>query len=380
MFFFLLLSAFVALGHWLSRYIPVNLFESLILPLEHGGIVTVCVGGAWLMFRHSDDMRIRRACGYALAAWGIMEVFFICQNYLWDQPVLFIGEDALSAYVLFVCNFLGWLLLIYPTETLRPNWLNGKRVLLQLVPLVALSLLDYLVPLDLRWLVSLYPVVLFIIVLTHIRAYRIWCENNYSSMEYIDAQWIVRYLMMLFVIGASYMYLMISDNPCRAFTQNLLLIFLFGYSIGEILLRKDPWREVLPSNEPDTEEVAMDALPKPKEAEIVQLFEQWFTTEKPYVNPDFKLMDIQKALPINRTYLSQFINKTYGCTFYQYVNTHRIEEAKRLLRERPGRKIDEVATLSGFFSVGVFYHIFTRETGVSPRGWSKNFAKSDDSQ
>lgn len=384
-FFFLLLSAFAVLSHWLSRFIPADLFESVILLIQHGANTAICFVGSWLLFRHSDGLRIRRASAYALAIWGIADMFFMIQTYLLDQPVLNIGSEALTVYMLFAGNFLGWLLLIYPTETLRPGWMNPERALLQLFPLIALSVLDYFVPYDLRWLTSLYPVLLFIFVLTHIRAYRIWCENNYSTMDHIDAQWIVRYLIMLFVLGMSYGYMMLSDNPCRAFTQNILIFIMFSYSIEQTLFRRDPWDNLIGTEEPDAAEsrpertVLTDEQKELPDGTCVQSekarkLEQWMETEKPYLNPNFKLIDLMQVLPMNRTYLSEFINTTYGCTFYQFVTRYRIEEAKRLMRECPELKMADVAIRSGFSSQPAFSKIFTKETGQTPREWYKQFS------
>lgn len=368
--FALLLSAFTVLSHWLSRFIPTTLFESVILLIQHGANTAICFVGSWLLFRHSDGLRIRRASAYALAIWGIADMFFMIQTYLLDQPVLNIGSEALTVYMLFAGNFLGWLLLIYPTETLRPGWLNWKRCLWQLLPLVVLCAVDYIVPYDLRWLISLYPVGLFIMVLTHIRAYRLWCENNYSSMEHIDVQWIVRYLIMLAVLGASYGYMMLSDNPCRGLTQNILIGFMFTYSIEQILFRRDPWDNLIGTEEADKEQSDTTG----EQSEKVRKLEQWMETEKPYLDPNFKLIDLMRALPMNRSYLSEFINTTYGCTFYQFVTRYRIEEAKRIMRENSELKMADVAVRSGFSSQSAFSRIFIRETGQTPREWCKNFS------
>ena len=368
--FALLLSAFTVLSHWLSRFIPVDLLENVLLLAIHSINTAICFFGAVLLFRHSDGLRIRKASAYALAIWGIADMFFMIQTYLLDQPVLNLGSEDLTVYMLFAGNFLGWLLLIYPTETLRPGWLTWKRALCQLLPLVVLCAVDYFVPYDLRWLISLYPVGLFIMVLTHIRAYRIWCENNYSSMEHIDVQWIVRYLIMLAVLGASYGYMMVSDNPCRAFTQNILIGFMFVYSIEQILFRRDPWDNLIGTEEVDNEQSDTTG----EQAEKARKLEQWMETEKPYLDPNFKLIDLMRALPMNRTYLSEFINTTYGCTFYQFVTRYRIEEAKRIMRENSELKMADVAARSGFSSQSAFSRTFTRETGQTPREWYKNFS------
>lgn len=383
-FFFLLLSSCTVLSHWLSRFIPVDLFENVIILFQHSVNIAICFVGAFLLIMHSDGMRIRRACAYTLAIWGIAEVAFLLQTYLWDRPVLTPGSETMTFYMLLSGNFLGWLLLIYPTETLRPGWLNVKRALLQLLPLIVLSILDYFVSWDLRLLTSLYPVLLFVLIWIHLRAYRIWCENNYSSMDHIDVQWIVRYLIMMFVIGMSYGYVMISNNPCRLFTQNLLIFFMFVYSIEQILFRKDPWDNMTDAEEADpTEKEGETAVPaiEEKQSDLTDAqsgkarkLEQWMQTEKPYLNPNFKLIDLMQVLPMNRTYLSEFINSTYNCTFYQFVTRYRIEEAKRLMRECPELKMAEIATLSGFSSPSAFTKIFTKETGHTPSGWYKHFS------
>ena len=95
-------------------------------------------------------------------------------------------------------------------------------------------------------------------------------------------------------------------------------------------------------------------------------------TEKPYLNPEFRLLDMRQILPLNRTYLSQFINTEYGCNFYQYVTNYRLDEAKRLMREHPEMKMLDVAEQCGFSSPTVFARVFAREMGMSPKEWSAN--------
>ena len=257
--FFLILSACVALGHWASRFIPVALLYNAVLPLQHGANVAICILGATLLFSHSDGLRIRTASAWALIAWGVADSAVLIQDYLLQMPILRIGSDAVNAYTLLIANFLGWILLVYPTEALRPGWLNWKRGIFQLLPMVVLVVLDYFVPYDLRWLIALYPLALLFFVMSNIHAYRLQCEENYSSMEQIDTQWIVRYLSMVLLIGVSYVYICLSTNPGRVVTQNALLFFVFCYSIEQILFRKDPWQNMQSTETESGSEHAPDA-------------------------------------------------------------------------------------------------------------------------
>ena len=142
---------------------------------------------------------------------------------------------------------------------------------------------------------------------------------------------------------------------------------MFAYSTEQILCRKDPWEMVRgreKAEEPEPEAVSsQDALR--------QKLDLWMEQEKPYVNPAFQLSDLGAVLPMNRTYLSQFIKAEYGCTFYQFVSRYRVAEAKRLKLEQPNLKMDEIAARCGFSSRTVFSNVFTREEGVSPREWFK---------
>ena len=370
LFFLLVLSACTMLNYYLSQFIPVEFMENVLTPIQHGANTAICWVGAWILFRHSDGMRMRKVYGLALLTWGVAEVVFMVQQFVWHMPVFQFGNEALSAFKMLAGNILGWLLLLYPTEALRPHWLNWKRAVIQLLPMVVFVVLDYALLVDLSLLIAAYPALLFVLVLTHLRAYRIWCEENYSSMDSIDVQWIVRYLFMLLVVCLSYLYMMVSDSPTRAFTQNMLLFFVFVYSTEQILYRKDPWGNVQGDAVQGDDAQGTREIEELQAASPKSVVEQWMEQEKPYLNPDFQLMDLHRVLPMNRSYLSKFIHDEYGCSFYQFVTRYRLEEAKRLLRDQPDLTVAEVATRSGFSNRIVFSRTFSKEMGISPREWS----------
>ena len=367
--FGLVLMVCAAVSHWLSYHIPVELFDGVITAIQNTCTATVCFFGAVLMFVHSEGIRIRKAWGWVLLIWGLFDTFFLIQTYFLHMPVLNIGDDAMSAFQLLVANLLAWLLLVYPQEAIRPNWLTFPKAVWQLLPMCALVGLDYLLPVDLRYVIMCYPVLLGVILTRHVRAYRLWCERNFSTMDNIDVQWIVRYLVMLLVLGLSLFYMCLTDNPDRAFTQQWLLLLLFGYSTVQILFRPDPWKQLRSTVVEEEKEEEKEKEPDPANAAYRATLEEWLEKEKPYLNPEFQLMDLRQVLPLNRSYLSQLINSEYGCTFYQWVNDLRIEEAKRLMREQPEIKIQEVSDRCGFSSRVTFHRSFLRETGQTPSEW-----------
>ena len=198
-------------------------------------------------------------------------------------------------------------------------------------------------------------------------------------MDNIDAQWIVRYLTIMAILGVSFYFISFWYIPNRMFTQQWLLFFMLAYATEQILFRKDPWAEVktddaltsgsdgslLPDSAGGLTSDSDSGL-----ADSVRIFEQWMQNDKPYLNPDFQLTDLRQVLPTNRSYLSHLINTAYDCTFYQLVNRYRVEEAQRLMTEHPQMKMADIASACGFSSPAVFSRSFARETGMSPTEWS----------
>lgn len=304
-----------------------------------------------------------------LLLWGLLDGIYVLSWLFMGKPVMNMGAYELTTMELALGNLLGWSLLLFPTEALRPGWLNVRRVLYQILPMYALVALDYFLPVNLRILVALYPVILIMLLLTHIREYKIWCEDNFSSLEDVDERSIIRYIFVGFVIVAVYTYMCVSHEHSRGFTQQWLVIFTLTYGTELILFRRNPWEQVWESikNNPPKE----DVQPQPNEV-YRRALEDWMEKEKPYRNPDFKLVDLQKVLPMNRTYLSQFIHAEYNCSFYFFVNRYRVEEAKRLKAENPGMKMADISARCGFSSPSVFSRTFTAITGQPPKDWVNN--------
>ena len=62
------------------------------------------------------------------------------------------------------------------------------------------------------------------------------------------------------------------------------------------------------------------------------------------------------------------INESFHQNFYDFVNTYRIKESKRLLKDPESEKykIISIAYDSGFSSKSSFYKAFKKSTGITP--------------
>lgn len=377
--FGIVLMAAVAVSYILSPLIPVDIFRSIISPAQNMAVITVTLINTWAMFRHNEGLRIRRIYAWIMASLTVVIIVSLCYRFKVNfelRPAE--GIFSFEGWELMAGDLIAWLLLAYPAELLRPGWLTVKNAMTRVLPVLVIGAIDWCVPWDLRWLLALVPLVWIALLLHHLRAYRIYSEENFSSVEQTDEQWVIRYLIMIFVLGCSYAYLCFTEEPNRLFTQQWLIFFIFVYTNDQVIFRSKPWMEdaVQETGNVEVEELSsaeMSASNIASNAEYRRALEEWMASEKPYLNPNFRLTDLRKVLPMNRTYLSQFINAEYDCTFYQFVTNYRIEEAKLQMRQNPNLKMQQISELCGFSSATVFGRIFARETGLTPTEWIAQF-------
>ncbi|MEM9622036.1 MAG: helix-turn-helix domain-containing protein [Pseudomonadota bacterium] len=95
--------------------------------------------------------------------------------------------------------------------------------------------------------------------------------------------------------------------------------------------------------------------------------------EKAYMNPGLTLPKLSTLVQCPINHLSQVINAGFCMSFFDYLNSHRIEEAKRLLAEPSDRPqpILNVAFEVGFNSNSAFYSAFKRICGQTPAQYRK---------
>lgn len=84
------------------------------------------------------------------------------------------------------------------------------------------------------------------------------------------------------------------------------------------------------------------------------------------------LKDLSEKYYVNSAYLGQLFRKKYGCSFKDYLNKKRIEEAARLLR-KTDMKIYEVAEAVGYKDADYFVNKFIEAMGCTPTKYKKNY-------
>jgi len=90
-----------------------------------------------------------------------------------------------------------------------------------------------------------------------------------------------------------------------------------------------------------------------------------------YFYSSFCIDNVAEYLNLSPKYLAQLFKKTENCSFSDYLNKVRIENAKSLL-EKTHLRVYEVAEKVGFENSKYFFQVFKQMTGMSPREYYKN--------
>ena len=90
--------------------------------------------------------------------------------------------------------------------------------------------------------------------------------------------------------------------------------------------------------------------------------------KKMFLNCGLTLANLSRHLKTNRTYLSLTIRKNCNSSFVDYVNLHRVNEARKLLSDVSTKNytLEAICKMAGFQSKSTFNNAFKKFVGLTP--------------
>jgi len=98
--------------------------------------------------------------------------------------------------------------------------------------------------------------------------------------------------------------------------------------------------------------------------------------EKIFCDEDLSLKRVADMLSVQPQHFSQYLNHKLGINFNTYINRFRVDEAINMMKDDRKRSLLSIAFAVGFNSKSVFYVAFTKQTGLSPAKYRKQFFPS----
>ncbi len=116
-------------------------------------------------------------------------------------------------------------------------------------------------------------------------------------------------------------------------------------------------------------------LSKEKSKELFRNLLEIMEKQAVYKDPELTLPELAKQMEVPRTYLSYIINEYAGLNFFDFVNTYRVEEAKRLFIASKNKNIIDIAYESGFNSKSTFNKLFKKCSNKTPSDYKKEIIR-----
>lgn len=110
--------------------------------------------------------------------------------------------------------------------------------------------------------------------------------------------------------------------------------------------------------------------------ELLRQLEEVMKNKRPYLEPKLTLPDLAKITGIPVHLLSRIINETTGKNFFEFVNSYRVEEFKRIASAEKLKSMTLLALAleAGFNSKTTFNAAFKKITNTTPRDFLKSLS------
>jgi AraC-like DNA-binding protein len=255
-------------------------------------------------------------------------------------------------------------------ELIHPGRLTTRVIVWQELPFVVLptayiaSGKEWIFYIEVGW-AALYGTFFLVWTMVNIPRYNRRLKELYSYTENVNLTWLRVILYTFYGILAVWIVDCVTihiDIECFYMTSNLVLWMFIAYFLyrHESVISELGDETAAPNTSSDN---ANGHALAPK-------IEELFIQEKVYLNPKLKLSDVTRAVGSNRTYVSNYFNRELNTTFFDYVNSLRIEYACKMLREGQ-ENLSVVALRSGFNSLSTFHRVFCKVRGVTPAEYRK---------
>lgn len=323
-----------------------------------------------------------------------------CILVLWndDVRVLTLFDEYLLPYLLVLAQLIkGPLLLLYVIALTEDAFKLVRRHLLHLIPTVlavAWLALFGIDSTDLRFrtlgmsenqrqiangvwhFIKVMPFFYALAAVNRVRLYRISLHNQYSTFSSTEPDWLnTLSLGFLFTWSFSILVHVIANTVAIAepqisdvfgIAENYVIFIL----INALFINSVAHTNKLLTTKPES--------PKEKAEEkitdaAIQKVQEGMEIQKLFLKQNLNIEEFSKRIQLSVKEVSAVINKHYGTNFFEFMNSYRIEEAKRLLSDshNADMTVMDVLLQAGFNSKSAFHRFFNRLVGMSPTEYRK---------
>ncbi|MEQ9091182.1 MAG: helix-turn-helix domain-containing protein [Balneola sp.] len=217
-------------------------------------------------------------------------------------------------------------------------------------------------------------------------AYRKKIRANYSTLEKRNLDWLQGFVLAGALLGITagvlYTVSSFSDMLSEYTDFTLLASTIFVYSIGYMGLKQAEFFTPIGSEEkrvpekekPPQQSYTRSGLNEEQGKELHQQLCALMDKDQPYLRNDLSLAELAGMMNITTHNLTEVINTFADESFYDFVNSYRIEKVKQAIKdpEFQNYTLLGIGLESGFNSKSSFNSVFKKHTGLTPSQYKKS--------
>ena len=282
------------------------------------------------------------------------------------KSTYFLFSDEMSMLFInlgFAAHLLVGPLLLYYLLNFKEDRALSWHFWLQLLPGVAVAVLSPWLTLYDFWYVGGYTALLFqSVAYIPVVLYLGWKLT--PGQTRVQSAWII-----LLIIGVSVVLLAYFSNyvlRISSYVYGPVIYAAVTYVFSFFLLKN--FQKLRAEKKEKYQNIRQS---KDRFAEYKRTILTHFDTGEPYLQNNYTLSRLSEETKIPKHLLSPLFSESFEMSFTDFLNSYRIEVAKRLLIEQPNITVSAVAYDCGFNTLSSFNQAFKRVTQTTPSAYRK---------
>jgi len=198
-------------------------------------------------------------------------------------------------------------------------------------------------------------------------------KNNLHWLRNLISGMLVIWLVVL--LGGTVLDSSLQDRAIYT-SVSLFVVFIgfFGLRQGNIFMNQPDYCLIEGLTEENQHHYAKSGLKEERSTEIKELLAKLMEEKKLFLDENISLPQLAGMMNIHPNYLSQIINERFHKNYYDFINSYRVEEFKRLIALGKNKKqtFFTLALDCGFNSKATFNNSFKKITGTTPSEFIKS--------
>ena len=206
-----------------------------------------------------------------------------------------------------------------------------------------------------------------------LKRHRNTIRDQFSDLDNVNLQWLQT---LTIGMGGIWFLVIFFQNEVLVMTGIVIFVFLIGF-FG--VRQADIFAPVQSAADGDEKKkkYPKSGLTEEVSGKLHQSLIRLMSEDALYRKSDLLINDLAAKLGVHPNYLSQIINQKEKKNFYDFVNTYRLEEFKRLIALQKNQQFTllSLAYDCGFSSKSSFNRYFKKATGRTPSEYSTTLSR-----